>query len=416
MSAERQRYLSRRALVGPWRVEGETSAGWSGAVVIPACDEDDWLFATLDSLAANPPPVRERFLVVIVVNQTAGASAEVAAANQRTLVRLRAANGHPGLALAWIDAASPGLELPGGPGPPRRLGLDRALAQLGTDEAAPLVCLDADTLVDANYLNALLAHFATPGVAGGAVLPYAHQSATSPSLQLAIDRYELYLRCYTLGLQLAGSPYAFHTIGSAMACSARAYVRCGGMNQRCAAEDFYFLQALAKTDGVVQLTGTCVYPSARPSARVIFGTGPALNRLLIDGNAVPAYPVAAFILLRDFFIKVTKTGMTDGEGVQAVAEQLHSQLGVFCRQQKLVRVCTALTANNRSEKQQLRAFHGWFDSLKTLRLLRFLAETADFSQQPVEQAAVEFLSTIGVPAVASLSGLLQQFREIQNTA
>jgi len=47
-------------------------------------------------------------------------------------------------------------------------------------------------------------------------------------------------------LQQAGSPYAYHTIGSAFACRAEAYIAAGGMNRRHAAEDFYFLQQLAK--------------------------------------------------------------------------------------------------------------------------------------------------------------------------
>jgi len=411
MSRERQRYLDRRAVVGPWQVEGETSADWQAAVVIPACDEDDWLFATLDSLAANPQAAREQCLVLVVVNQAVQAPTAVAAANRRTLERLRAAGGHAGLNLAWIDAAGPGLELTGGPGPARRLGLDRALAQLAAKGTAPLVCLDADTLVDVDYLPAILHHFADPP-AGGAVLAYAHQPAPTPELQLAIDRYELFLRCHQLGLQLAGSPYAFPTIGSAMACSARAYVRIGGMNQRPAAEDFYFLQALAKTDGVAQLSGTCVHPSARISTRVVFGTGPAMQRLCDDPVAFPVSPLAAYRLLGAFLRLAEAAATLDDSDLCQAANALHPQLDVFLSTQRFEAAWQALRANHPQPGQRHRAFHGWFDALKSLQLLRYLAASEDYAPLPVEQAAAELLTACGTVAADNRCGMLRQLREM----
>ena len=62
----------------------------------------------------------------------------------------------------------------------------------------------------------------------------------------AIICYEIFLRYYVLGLKFAKSDYAFHTIGSTMLCTPDAYVKVEGMNKRKAAEDFYFLEKLAK--------------------------------------------------------------------------------------------------------------------------------------------------------------------------
>lgn len=410
---ERQRYLQRRAVAGPWRVEGETEHGWPLTVVIPACDEDDWLFKTLDSLASNPEEERQRCLVLVVVNQTAAAAPAVAEANRRTLERLRAVGGHPGLRLAWVDAASSGLELDGaGPGPARRLGLDRALAQLDENETAALVCLDADTLVDTDYLPALFRHFASPP-AGGAVLDFAHQPAATPDLQQAMDHYELYLRSHQLGLQLAGSPYAFATIGSAMACTARAYVRIGGMNRKPAAEDFYFLQALAKTDGVARIDGTRVHPAARLSSRVIFGTGPAMQRLVEDPLAFPVAPMAAYRLLGELLGRVDASAAMDGAALTGAVEALHPLAGQFMQGQNLLATWDALRVNHRTAPGLKKAFHGWFDALKTLQFLKNLAKDQRFAPQPVETVAAQMLAACGIKADDSRSGCLQQIQELQ---
>ena len=159
-----QSYLKTRAVNGPWRIEGCTGSGFAGAVVIPALAESATIPATLSSLAANPPDILRDFLVLVVVNHRPDASPDDKADNCATLGLL--AGGDPRwdrLNLAWVDAASAGLELPlkgGGVGLARRIGLDLALSRLDAMNGEPLlVCLDADTLVRPDYLPALVRHF-----------------------------------------------------------------------------------------------------------------------------------------------------------------------------------------------------------------------------------------------------------------
>ncbi len=80
------------------------------------------------------------------------------------------------------------------------------------------------------------------------------------------------------GLRFAGSPYAFHTIGSALAIHATAYARVRGFPKRLAAEDFYLLNKLAKVGTIRSLDGEPIRLSARTSNRTPFGTGHALAR------------------------------------------------------------------------------------------------------------------------------------------
>ena len=290
------KYLKKRAELDRWRLVSGSLDEITQVIVIPVLAEDAFLFHTLESLGANPAAELERTLIVCVVNNRRPplSPPEDIEENHRALELLDAAiHGRPpsqntslgtqGLRLAYVDASSPGLELPekDGVGLARKIGMDWAISIFGrsrrtgkrTKSVVPvLISLDADTLVEPNYLPAIRSHFDETG-AWAAVISYAHQTSGTESERAAILCYELFLRYHTLGLHYAGSPYAFHTIGSAIACTADAYVAASGMNRRQAGEDFYFLQQLEKTGTVGQITDTTVHPSARASTRTPFGTG-----------------------------------------------------------------------------------------------------------------------------------------------
>ena len=172
------------------------------------------------------------------------------------------------LRLAFIDASSPGLEIPdrdGGVGTARKIGMDAALQIVDARAAGGgvICCLDADTLVEENYLSAFWTYFTRTGDPA-AVSAYAHQKPDDPELLAAICCYEIFLRSYVIGLSYAGSPYAFHSIGSTMACTAEGYTDVRGMNRRGAAEDFHFLNKLAKIGKIGTITETTVFPSRGP--------------------------------------------------------------------------------------------------------------------------------------------------------
>jgi hypothetical protein len=92
------------------------------------------------------------------------------------------------------------------------------------------------------------------------------------------------------------------TIGSAFAVRADAYVLRGGMNRRQAGEDFYFLQNLVQLGNVGEISSTKVYPSARLSNRVPFGTGPILQKWMNgEKDLAVTYNFKAFVDLKCFF-------------------------------------------------------------------------------------------------------------------
>lgn len=390
MNKKLQKYLQNRATISPWQIAGTSRTDFAAAIVIPALVERENLPATIDRLCQNPSEYLAQTLVVIVVNNRAEISAFQLDNNQKTINWLQS-NPYPQLNLAWVDASSSGLELPpkDGVGLARKIGFDASLQILDWKISPLLISLDADTLVDRFYLTTVFDHFALHKN-GAAVIPYRHQSSSNPEQEVAIRRYELYLRSYLFGLQMAGSPYAYHSIGSAFACSASAYVRAGGMNRRCGGEDFYFLQQLAKTSGLEVVNGTVVHPSPRFSSRVPFGTGKAVQGQVEDNVSLFQFvPVAGFELLKLWLDLISCQLDHSANQIILRVQRISPVLHEFLIELNFVQVWEKLQKNHSSRKQRLAAFHDWFDALRTRQLLTRIESNSNSS---AEQIVAELLS------------------------
>lgn len=404
-----EKYLRSRAVRGPWQIQGNSRQDFKAAIIIPALAERASLQKTLASLVSNPPFTLRQTLVVVVVNNRSLCPDHQFQDNQKTLRWLQT-NSFSALNLAWVDASSSGFELPhkDGVGLARKIGFDLALARLDWLQNPLLISLDADTLVDENYLPAILDHFSEKS-SGGATLPFHHQSAPDLSQEQAIRYYELYLRTYLFGLQQAGSPYAYHSIGSAFACCAADYLAVGGMSRRQAGEDFYFLQQLAKHSGVEMLSGTLVQPSPRFSSRVSFGTGKAVQAQVEQQRQLFHFcPAAAFSVLRLWLQLIETSSGLRAEDILLQADGLSGRLGDFLRELGFGESWVKLQLNYADEKQRCQAFHCWFDGLRTRQLLSCLAED---DERPVEAVVAEVLDWGGYPGV---SGVLSQLHLLES--
>jgi len=409
------KYLARHGLSGPWSIERANNRDWRNAVVIPALAERDSLFLTLDSLATNPRELLAQTLALVVVNQRVDATAADRQDNLATLDSLQCYAASTPLQLGWVDAATPGKELPedrGGVGMARKIGFDLVLHQVAAHPDGFIASLDADTLVRPDYLPALEAHFSrTP--AGAATIPYCHQAAGDPAQQIAIDSYELFLRHYVLGLMLAGSPYAYHSIGSSLAFSPQAYLKAGGMNLRQAGEDFYLLQQLQKTSGVRQLGGTVVYPSARLSARTPFGTGERVARQLQgEGSAVEFYAAGCFRILAAWLQLLSNNLDASGEQLLQQFTTSSPEACRFLQNNNFLAAWQRLQQNHPQPQQRLGAFHGWFDALRTLRLIHHLSATSA-PRCAAEPALTPLLHWAGWPTVDKPAAQLVLLRSKQ---
>lgn len=384
-----QKYLKTRAVASDWRLAGlGGDKRYRAAVVIPALAESESLSATLFRLTENPASHLHQTLIVVVVNNRPDGSELDRSDNARTLEWLQA-KPCPQLDLAWVDASSAGLELPQkeGVGLARKIGFDMALTQLDWRNDPLLISLDADTLVDSSYLAAIFSYFSGAD-RGAAVIPFRHQVDSDPAVDRAIREYELYLRSYLFGLQFAGSPYAYHTIGSAFACRAGAYVAAGGMNRRHAGEDFYFLQQLARVGGVGQVHGTVVHPSPRFSRRVPFGTGRAVQAQVQEGSRLFSLVSAeSFRVLKDWLELIEASPNRSAKEISDDVQPLSAELALFLSEIGFVEIWSRFLQQHRSDKQRLKAFHDWFDALKTRQLLTRL----DRDCRQSDEAKVEAL-------------------------
>ena len=412
-----EKYLVSRGTAGPWTILGRKEMNWQGAVIIPSLAENELLFSTLRALAQNPRDVLSQFLILVVVNHRQDASSSQKLNNRLTLEKISKGGSFlKNLQLGWVDAASPGCELPariGGVGLARKIGFDLALTLLDYRQGSPiLISLDADTLSRPDYLPAIIRHFRNSKFPG-AVIPFCHQPGKTPEEDLAIRRYELFLRTYVLWLQRAGSPYAFHTVGSAMACTADAYVGIGGMKIRAAGEDFYFLDHLSKFGGIAQVKGTIVYPSARASLRVPFGTGRSMSRLLAkEEGVVLFYQAECFQILANWLDWVAQNISADGKAIQAKAENISVHLGNYLKDIIFVSYWEKLRKNFHSPALLLKAFHEWFDGLKTLKLIHHLS-AGPFPRRNPEQAVPELLKLAGLDPLKGINEQLELLRSLQ---
>jgi hypothetical protein len=84
------------------------------------------------------------------------------------------------------------------------------------------------------------------------------------------------MRNCLLNLYRIGCPYNFTAIGSAIAAKIKALQKINGITPMKSGEDFYLLQKLRKMAPISNWNDELVYPAARFSDRVFFGTGPAM--------------------------------------------------------------------------------------------------------------------------------------------
>jgi len=330
------------------------------AVVIPAWQEQQTLPGTLDSLDAAARESGVSVSVIVVVNHPAGSDPHP---SEELLSYL---NSRPGGAFRLHTVYAP--DLSDGVGRARKLGMDGVVAAFPAAELEKitLFSLDADSPVAPEYFSRILRCF--PG-AQAAVYGIRHRAEAGT--ETAIRRYEEYLERYVTRLRKAGSPYAMQTIGSAFAVRGDAYVRAGGMKVRQAGEDFYFLQALAKQGKVEQIPDILVYPSARPSQRVPFGTGPAVRKLM-EGGSLDEIPDAPFAELQKLLSRAAQT--ENLEAPEAFLMLLSPPAAAFLEKAGFLRIWPGILRNvPRTPEARLRAFHTWFDGLKTLRFLHALS-------------------------------------------
>ena len=417
-------YLQHYSTGEKWNLIANDTENISQVVVIPAYAEREMLFSTLASIAQNPPSSLDYSFILCVINNKDNSPTAAIKNNLQTIKYLEAlvkkkplgkfntdqelyplliALSDAKLKLGYIDVSSRGNEIPqnlGGVGMARKIGMDMALRLLKKSSARRnlILSLDADTLVQNNYLSAIKNYFTQK--IKTAIVAYEHQMPLNYEEQAAICCYEIFLRYWVLGLKYAKSPWAFHSIGSTIVTSTEAYLEVRGMNKREAGEDFYFLSKLAKMSKIGYIKETCVYPSARPSSRVPFGTGKRIQRFLSGDQKEEylLYDPKIFVILADWLQLMKNQFICDDDEILIKTEQIHPMLKSFLKDCDFTSVWSKICRNAKDEKTLTRQFNDWFDGFKTLKLINYFTREV-YPQINMFEALERILSMLEMPGL-----------------
>lgn len=280
-----------------------------------------------------------------------------------------------------------------GVGLARKTGCDLALQWIaaGAISGQWLCSSDADATLPREYFTQL---DGAPSDAVAAVFPFRHLDGADGDCNDATALYELRLHHYVLGLQYAGSPYAFHTVGSSLAIRASAYAHVHGFPKRAGAEDFYLLNKLAKIGPVARLQGHCIKLQSRRSARVPFGTGPAVAAIMASEHPretalfyhpqcfaalaalLAILPALAASPTQDIPALMRASGQL--EAANALPQVLSPTLATRAQTAlDTLGIASALDHCQRqasSPEQFERQFHQWFDGFRTLKFIHALRD------------------------------------------
>jgi hypothetical protein len=253
--------------------------------------------------------------------------------------------------------------------------------------AKVLACLDADTLVKENYVSELNRFYQNK--MDCATMNFFHpmlddENKNSEKINSAILSYENYIKNHSKKLAECGTPFCYSPLGRIIVCSDKMYCECGGMKNKLAGEDFYFIQEMIKNVisknpkkilNPIEVLQTTVMPATRFSDRVLFGTGKALEEI-VDGNFSKAklFKDEEYLEIKNFinlFNDLNKKNFP--LELQREAEKKCRRLYYFLYEDGFFDDWKSIVANNQKSSEKLEiAFHCKFDGLKIIRALHYL--------------------------------------------
>jgi len=411
-------YLQRFGFQGPF-IHEEPHQELGLIVVIPCYNETNLISSLADLFRADDPKCAVE--IIVVINASEDTSEQIKAQNEETYREVNdwtAKNKKAHFSVHQIFTNN----LPkkhAGVGFARKIGMDEAVyrfEQIATDGI--IVCFDADSKCDTNYLVEIEAHFKRHPKSPGSSIHYEHPltgNEFDAQVYQGIIGYELHLRYYNQALKFCGLPYAFHTVGSSMAVRSSAYQKQGGMNRRKAGEDFYFLHKIIELGGFTEIKSTRVIPSPRISDRVPFGTGKAIGDWVAKNEEEHyTYGFDSFLLIRRFVEHIPQF-----YNEKFKLEQLDLQITKkdvfikFLTDQAVDSVLEEIRSNSKTQEAFTKRFFKWFDAFQVLKLVHFLRDNG-ISNGKIEDETLKLLSTQGIETDAcSKYDLLVLLREIE---
>lgn len=397
------------------------------AVMIP-CYNEPALLKCLRSLARADQPMCD-VEIAILVNAPENAAPEAVAQNKQTLKELEAFSKETGSShfrIYYWQVTLPVSQY-AGVGLARKIGMDEIVHRFASIDRPEgvILSLDADCEVSSGYFTEIEKQLYLNKRAVAAIPAFEHPLQPldeRSALRKAMIQYELYLRYYKHALQYTGFPYPYYTIGSDFAVKAETYCRAGGMGKYQGGEDFYFLQKIFPLGNTIEIRTAKVYPAARLSDRVPFGTGPSLIKLT-SGATETKYTYAwhsfgwlrAFISRRERWFKQPANRIKeDWKEIQVAGRNstFPESLQVYLEEIRLAEMIEELGRNCASPPIFCRRFFESFNALRILQSLNALQQT--YPLQPVAQETAKLLKemyhiSVAEPDAESLLRRMQEY-------
>lgn len=356
------------------------------------CFREDMLPETLASLAGNQSDF-QNLTVWVHLNQAEGdTQAETFHIQQK----------------AWLQSQDWPFELnvlhtalppkKAGVGLARKIAMDSALhASFKKGYCNTLlIALDGDCTVSEQYLEAIRNHAAHHPKSPAFSVQFEHPlDGLDDKTKRGIVSYETHLRLYRYGLERIGHPYAYHTVGSAMVARGDAYAKQGGMNTKKAGEDFYFLNKLMHLGDFSHCGNATVYPSARESQRVPFGTGRAMEEYYA-GKELNTYNSEIYTFLKAVFSAVLlEKKILSQTPLETAFEEVFG----------LRKLITEISVNTASDVQFRKRWFQKVDLFATMKMIHWLRDNA-YPNTDVEEAFEElFINEIRLAVIPRLAFL-----------
>jgi hypothetical protein len=331
-------------------------------IAIPALDELDFLPQTLHAMARQKTDFP--FSVYVCVNQPDewwddDEKKEICNNNLKLLHYLQAFSD---FTINIIDKTSvnKGWRENGfGVGWARKTIFEEIFKTANEDDI--IISLDADTLFNELYFQSVGENFRRNKMDVLSV-PYYHKLTEDEKVNRAILRYEIFLRNYFINMHRIASPYTFTAIGSAIALKVKTLRKIRNITPLSSGEDFYLLQTLRKMTPISNYNAELVYPAARFSTRVFFGTGPAMIKgSKGDWESYPIYHYSLFDKIKETYEKIPVLFTEDKET---------EFLDYLKAQYKTNDLWSPLRKNFKTLPQFTRAFHEKADGLRILQFLK----------------------------------------------
>lgn len=393
-----KKYLEKKSFYKPDEINFSKNNFSEIAICIPVCNEYPTFMNTLKSISISCAVANTKVHVVCCVNNKINSNEKVLENNFRMIYELNRikksenddSENQSLLQISVLDFTKENaFTEKQGVGWARKIAMDYALV----NGAKVLASLDADTLVDENYILQL--KYFLEQKMNCATMNFFHkrienfsddnnQNQNSIQLNLAIQHYEDYIKNHSKKLAECGTPFCYSALGCIIVCSDKMYCECGGMKNKLAGEDFYFIQEMIKNvisknpnkiNNAIEFLDTEVKPATRFSDRVLFGTGKALEEI-VEGNFSKAklFKDEEYLEIKNFinlFNDLNKKNFP--LELQREAEKKCRRLYYFLYEDGFFDDWKSIVANNQKSSEKLEiAFHCKFDGLKIIRALHYL--------------------------------------------